>query len=226
MERTVLIIEDKAILREMIVDYFQNNEYQVIEAADGQQGITLFDQSTVDLVILDIMMPKLDGWEVCRHIRSVSSVPVIMLTARSDEEDALLGYELGADDYVTKPFSPSVLVAKANSLLKRVQPTSSHSDNMIELAGILINRSSRIVSVDAQEINLTHTEFEILNYLMDNQGLVITREALVVHIWGYDYDGGDRTINTHIRNLRSKLGNKAVHIATVFGSGYKFEVQA
>ncbi|MCR8642724.1 response regulator transcription factor [Paenibacillus sp. N1-5-1-14] len=224
MERKVLVIEDKAILREMIVDYFHSNDYQVIEAADGLQGITLFDQSTVDLVILDIMMPKLDGWEVCRHIRQHSSVPIIMLTARSDEEDALHGYELGADDYVTKPFSPSVLVAKANTLLRRIQGTK-HTKDRIELADIGINRSTRIVTVDDQEINLTHTEFEILDYLMENQGHVMTRESLVIHIWGYDYEGDDRTISTHIRNLRSKLGIKANHIVTVFGSGYKFEVQ-
>lgn len=174
--------------------------------------------------MLDIMLPEIDGWSVCRRIRKESAVPIIMLTARSDEDDTLLGFELGADEYVTKPFSPKVLVARAKTLLKRADGAIGVSEeNTMSLAGIEVNRLSRTVLVDGEEIILTHKEFELLVYLMENRGIVLSRQHLLDQLWGYDYYGDDRTVDTHIKKLRNKLGDKAKHIGTVIRVGYKFE---
>ncbi|WP_160045694.1 MULTISPECIES: response regulator transcription factor [Paenibacillus] len=222
MPNTILIVEDEPILREIMKDYFLEGGYGVLEAADGKQALVLFEEHGADLIILDIMLPELDGWSVCKRIRKTSNVPIIMLTARSDEDDTLLGFELGADDYVTKPYSPPILLARAKRLLESRHVREQESDTLSS-SGIMIDFPSRTVSVDGESCSLTHTEFEILAYLMKNKGIIINREQLITKIWGYDFVGDDRTVNSHIRNLRSKLGEHAKHIVTVVRSGYKFE---
>ncbi|CAH2466691.1 DNA-binding response regulator [Bacillus mycoides] len=224
MNKTVLLVEDERRLREIVSDYFRNEGFEVIEAEDGKKALELFAEHTIDLIMLDIMLPEIDGWSVCRRIRKESAVPIIMLTARSDEDDTLLGFELGADEYVTKPFSPKVLVARAKTLLKRADGAIGVSEeNTMSLAGIEVNRLSRTVLVDGEEIILTHKEFELLVYLMENKGIVLSRQHLLDQLWGYDYYGDDRTVDTHIKKLRNKLGDKAKHIGTVIRVGYKFE---
>ncbi|PDY47111.1 response regulator transcription factor [Bacillus pseudomycoides] len=224
MNKTVLLVEDERRLREIVSDYFRNEGFEVIEAEDGKQALELFAEYTIDLIMLDIMLPEIDGWSVCRRIRKESAVPIIMLTARSDEDDTLLGFELGADEYVTKPFSPKVLVARAKTLLKRADgAVGVAEENALSMAGIDVNRLSRTVSVNGEEIILTHKEFELLVYLMENKGIVLSRQHLLDQLWGYDYYGDDRTVDTHIKKLRNKLGDKAKHIGTVIRVGYKFE---
>ncbi|PEY44746.1 DNA-binding response regulator [Bacillus cereus] len=224
MNKTVLLVEDERRLREIVSDYFRNEGFEVIEAEDGKQALELFAEHTIDLIMLDIMLPEIDGWSVCRRIRKESEVPIIMLTARSDEDDTLLGFELGADEYVTKPFSPKVLVARAKTLLKRADgAVGVAEENALSMAGIDVNRLSRTVSVNGEEIILTHKEFELLVYLMENKGIVLSRQHLLDQLWGYDYYGDDRTVDTHIKKLRNKLGDKAKHIGTVIRVGYKFE---
>ncbi|WP_377864857.1 response regulator transcription factor [Bacillus sp. R86525] len=224
MNKTVLLVEDERRLREIVSDYFRNEGFEVIEAEDGKKALELFAEHEIDLIMLDIMLPEIDGWSVCRRIRKESAVPIIMLTARSDEDDTLLGFELGADEYVTKPFSPKVLVARAKTLLKRADgAVGVTEENTMSLAGIEVNRLSRTVLVDGEEIILTHKEFELLVYLMENKGIVLSRQHLLDQLWGYDYYGDDRTVDTHIKKLRNKLGDKAKHIGTVIRVGYKFE---
>ncbi|KHG59657.1 PhoB family transcriptional regulator [Bacillus anthracis] len=224
MNKTVLLVEDERRLREIVSDYFRNEGFEVIEAEDGKKALELFAEHEIDLIMLDIMLPEIDGWSVCRRIRKESAVPIIMLTARSDEDDTLLGFELGADEYVTKPFSPKVLVARAKTLLKRADGVVGVAkENAMSLAGIEVNRLSRTVLVDGEEIILTHKEFELLVYLMENKGIVLSRQHLLDQLWGYDYYGDDRTVDTHIKKLRNKLGDKAKHIGTVIRVGYKFE---
>ncbi|EEK77777.1 response regulator transcription factor [Bacillus mobilis] len=224
MNKTVLLVEDERRLREIVSDYFRNEGFEVIEAEDGKIALELFAEHEIDLIMLDIMLPEIDGWSVCRRIRKESAVPIIMLTARSDEDDTLLGFELGADEYVTKPFSPKVLVARAKTLLKRADGVVGVAEeNTMSLAGIEVNRLSRTVLVDGEEIILTHKEFELLVYLMENKGIVLSRQHLLDQLWGYDYYGDDRTVDTHIKKLRNKLGDKAKHIGTVIRVGYKFE---
>ncbi|WP_339265140.1 response regulator transcription factor [Paenibacillus sp. FSL K6-1330] len=222
MSKTIMIVEDEQILREIIKDYLLEEGYEVLEADDGKKALALFQEHELDLIILDIMLPELDGWSVCKRIRKVSNVPIIMLTARSDEDDTLMGFELGADDYVTKPYSPAILLARAKRLLESRQ-TRDQEDDALSSNGISIHFPSRTVTVDGVNCSLTHTEFEILAYLMKNKGIIITREQLITKIWGYDFVGDDRTVNSHIRNLRSKLGEPAKHISTIVRSGYKFE---
>ena len=224
MNKTVLLVEDERRLREIVSDYFRNEGFEVIEAEDGKKALELFAEHEIDLIMLDIMLPEIDGWSVCRRIRKESAVPIIMLTARSDEDDTLLGFELGADEYVTKPFSPKVLVARAKTLLKRADgAVGVAEENAMSLAGIEVNRLSRTVLVDGEEIILTHKEFELLVYLMENKGIVLSRQHLLDQLWGYDFYGDDRRVDTHIKKLRNKLGDKAKHIGTVIRVGYKFE---
>ncbi|GGE51835.1 DNA-binding response regulator [Pullulanibacillus camelliae] len=226
MQQTILIVEDEDILREVLKDYFLNEEYQVLEAADGEEALNIFQEKKVHLIILDIMLPVLDGWSVCRRIRKVSNVPIIMLTARVDEDDTLLGFELGADDYVTKPYSPPILLARAKRLLESGRYKDVNSKETIVHQGICVHIPSRTVTVNGEPIHLTHTEFEILTYLMRNQGIVITREQLIMKIWGYEFSGDERTVNTHMRNLRNKLEDQSKWVRTIVGMGYKFEGKA
>lgn len=224
MSATILIVEDEQILREVLKDYFLNENFHVLEAKDGKEALQLFSEQQVNLLILDIMLPEMDGWSVCRRIRKMSDVPIVMLTARAEEEDTLLGFELGADDYVTKPYSPAILLARAKRLLNSRQQKHHMKEKYYESAnGIAIDLVTRKVLVDGNIVELTYTEFEILSYLIQNAGKVITREQLIIKIWGYEYVGDDRTINTHIRNLRMKLGEKAGAIKTVIRIGYTFE---
>lgn len=223
MQYKILIVEDETILREIVKDYLINEGNEVFEAIDGEQALELFQEQDFHLIILDIMLPKVDGWAVCRRIRKTSNIPIVMLTARVDEDDTLLGFELGADDYVTKPYSPPILLARVKRLLESRYKINEPSNKTLKRNGISVDFSSRKVKVDGNNINLTHTEFEILSYLMQNHGIVITREQLVQKVWGYDYNGDDRTINTHIRNLRTKLGSKSRLISTIIRTGYKFE---
>lgn len=225
MQRTILIVEDEDILREIMKDYLLNEGYNVLEAIDGKEALSIFEEHEVHLIILDIMLPELDGWAVCRRIRKKSNVPIIMLTARVDEDDTLLGFELGADDYVTKPYSPPILLARAKRLIEsRYSSTVNVSTaDTLTSSGIHVHFPSRTVTVDGEDISMTHTEFEILTYFMQNQGIVISREQLINKIWGYEFAGDDRTVNSHIRNLRHKLGQKATCIVTVVRAGYKFE---
>ncbi|KEQ27721.1 response regulator transcription factor [Paenibacillus tyrfis] len=225
MHRTILIVEDEPILREIMKDYFINEGYEVLEAGDGKEALSLFQEREVHLIILDIMLPELDGWSVCLRIRKSSNVPILMLTVRVDEDDTLLGFELGADDYVAKPYSPPILLARAKRLLDS-RGVRELAGDRLESSGIVVRIPSRTVTVDGTNCNLTHTEFEILTYLMKNKGIVITREQLVTKIWGYDFVGDERTVNSHIRNLRHKLGDKSKCIGTVVRSGYKFEDHA
>ncbi|MEK3791819.1 response regulator transcription factor [Paenibacillus sp. FSL R7-0204] len=222
MSKTILIVEDEDILREIMKDYLLEEGYRVIEAIDGKQAVSLFQEHEVDLILLDIMLPELDGWSVCRRIRKTSNVPIIVLTARSDEDDTLLGFELGADDYVTKPYRPLILLARVKRLLES-RYIGRHESDTLSGGGISIHFPSRTVSIDGTSSDLTHTEFEILAYLLQNKGIIISREQLITKIWGYDFAGDDRTVNSHIRNLRSKLGTHAKQIVTVVRSGYKFE---
>ncbi|HDR7589173.1 DNA-binding response regulator [Bacillus mycoides] len=227
MQRTILIVEDEDILREIMKDYLLNEGYNVLEAIDGKEALSIFEEHEVHLIILDIMLPELDGWAVCRRIRKKSNVPIIMLTARVDEDDTLLGFEMGADDYVTKPYSPPILLARAKRLIEsRYSSTINIStEDTLTSSGIHVHFPSRTVTVDGEDISMTHTEFEILTYFMQNQGIVISREQLITKIWGYEFAGDDRTVNSHIRNLRHKLGQKATCIVTVVRTGYKFEGQ-
>ncbi|MFM2566311.1 response regulator transcription factor [Bacillus sp. GX] len=230
MQRTILIVEDEDILREIMKDYLLNEGYNVLEATDGKEALSIFEEHEVHLIILDIMLPELDGWAVCRRIRKKSNVPIIMLTARVDEDDTLLGFELGADDYVTKPYSPPILLARAKRLIESrystaVNVANESNEDTLTSSGIHVHFPSRIVTVDGEAICMTHTEFEILTYLMQNQGIVITREQLITKILGYEFVGDDRTVNSHIRNLRQKLGQNATCIVTVVRTGYKFEGQ-
>lgn len=218
---TILVVEDEDILREVMIDYLIEDGYHVLEAADGEKALELFQLNSVDLVILDIGLPKIDGWSVCRRIRKNSNIPIIILTARSDEDDSLMGYELGADDYLIKPYSPRILMVKVKRFLEKSSGTMN--EILTSAKGIILNMGSRLVSIDGNTINLTHTEFEILAYLMQNKGIVITREQLMAKIWGYDFYGDEKTVNSHIRNLRAKLGSKGSYIVTVIRSGYKFE---
>ncbi|PGL56365.1 response regulator transcription factor [Bacillus cereus] len=222
--KKVLIIEDEKIIREAVAQYFSHDGYEVLTAEDGQVGLEMFaSHEDINLIILDIMLPVMDGWSVCRRIRKNSMVPIILLTARSDEDDTLLGFELGADDYVTKPFKPSILLARANCLYKETNQIVQFQD-CIDLCGIRLDKSARTVSINEQKVEFTHTEYEILLSLMQHKDQVLTRETLITNIWGYDYDGDDKTLTAHMRNVRVKLGEKARHITTVVRTGYKFEV--
>lgn len=223
MDKTVLIAEDEGRMRELISDYLKREGLNIIEASDGEEALEKFNNEHIDLIILDIMMPKLDGFSVCRTIRKTSNVYIIILTAKEEEYDKLLGYELGADDYVTKPFSPKVLVAKAKALLKRTDETTSTIEGVTEIKGVLVNELSHSVTVDGEEIDLSPKEYDLLLYLMKNKGIVLSRDTLLNKVWGFDYFGDLRTVDTHIKRLRQKLQNKSDIISTVRGSGYKLE---
>lgn len=223
MSKTILLVEDEIRIRFLLRDYFHKENFNVLEASNGREALEIFSNNIIDLIILDIMMPEVDGLTVCKSIRETSTLPIILLTAKSEEEDKLLGYDLGADDYVTKPFSPKVLVAKVRALLKR---TDSHKDlSIINYNGLKINKLSHEVIVDNKEINLSPKEFDLLLFLVSNEGIALTRDKILDNVWGMDYYGDIRTVDTNIKRLREKLLSKSEYISTVRGSGYKFEVK-
>lgn len=223
MQKNILLIEDETRIRFLLRDYFLKEGFNIIEATDGDEGLNYFISNKIDLVILDIMMPKVDGITVLEMIRKVSTVPVILLTAKGQEEDKLFGYEMGADDYITKPFSPKILIAKVKALLKRTSEDTFSSSN--EYDGLTINKLSHEVKVNNEVINLSPKEFELLSYLSDNEGIALSRDTILDNVWGLDYYGDLRTVDTNIKRLREKLGDKASYIVTVRGSGYRFEAQ-
>lgn len=225
MQKTILIVEDEFRMRLLLTDYFKKEGFAVIEAENGIKAIDEFNSNKIDLVILDIMIPYMDGWEVCRIIRKNSYIPIIMVTAKSQDDDKLLGYELGADDYVTKPYSPKVLVAKVKALLKRTETTDGKPEEVINLDGLIINESSHQVFVREEELQLSPKEYDLLLYLVKNKGIALTRSKILDNVWGYDYYGDERTVDTNIKRLREKLKDKADMISTIRGSGYRFEVK-
>lgn len=224
MNKNILIVEDELRIRILLRDYFRKDGFNIIEAGDGEEALKSFSETNIDLVVLDIMMPKIDGFEVCKTIRSVSNIPIILLTAREEEEDKLYGYELGADDYVTKPFSPKVLIAKVNAILKRTE-NDIINKNISNFNGLKINKLSHEVILDGEELSLSPKEYDLLLYLTSNKGIALSRDKILDNVWGYDYFGDIRTVDTNIKRLREKLLHKSSYITTVRGSGYKFEVK-
>lgn len=222
-KKRILVVDDEARMRKLVKDFLVKNNMDVVEAADGEEAITIFFQEkNFDLVILDVMMPKMDGWEVLKTIREYSQVPVIMLTAKGEEQDEMQGFAAGADDYVTKPFSPKLLVARIEAILRR---NSSATSEVMRAGKIELDKSAHSVRVDGKEIDLSYKEFELLAYFIENQGIALSREKILNHVWNYDYFGDARTIDTHVKKLRSKLGDCQNYIHTIWGMGYKFEVE-
>lgn len=218
----ILVVDDEARMRKLVKDFLIKSKFDVLEAGDGEEAVDKFyENKDVALIILDVMMPKMDGWEVVREIRKYSQVPIIMLTAKSDEKDELLGFELGVDEYISKPFSPKILVARVEAILRRINQLD---DGDIEVGGIYINQSAHEVKIDGEPIELSFKEFELLTYFVTNQGVALSRERILNNVWNYDYFGDARTIDTHVKKLRSKLGKKGEYIKTIWGMGYKFEV--
>lgn len=222
-ECKVLVVDDESRMRKLVKDFLVKKDFEVLEAADGEQAIEVFfADKNIDLVILDVMMPKMDGWEVCKEIRQYSKVPIIMLTAKSDERDELLGFELGVDEYISKPFSPKILVARVEAILRR--SGNAVGNEKLTAGGIELDVQAHEVRLDGELIELSYKEFELLHYFIINQGVALSREKILNNVWNYDYFGDARTIDTHVKKLRSKLGAKGEYIKTIWGMGYKFEV--
>lgn len=224
MDRNVLIVEDEKKIRDIIADYFSSDGYNTFEAQDGIEALDVFEKESIDIVILDIMMPNMDGWSVCRRIRKKSDVIIIILTAREDEDDKLLGFDLGADEYVTKPFSPKVLVARANTLMKRINNGGKES-KIIKKLGFEIDIEGRRITIDGSDIEISPKEFDLLVCLVKNEGIVLSRDQMLNAVWGYDYFGDTRVVDTTIKNIRKKIGQYDRFIHTIFRVGYKFEVR-
>ena len=219
---TILIVDDEQRMRKLVRDYMMREGYVVMEASNGRQALEIFhSDAKVSLIILDVMMPEMDGWQVCAEIRKTSKIPIIMLTAKSDERDELRGFELGVDEYVTKPFSPRTLAARVNAILRRTMGNAVEKN--LSAGGIEMDKSAHIVTIDGKPVDLSFKEFELLQYFMENIGIALSRERILNSVWNYDYYGDARTIDTHVKKLRSKLGDKASLIKTVWGIGYKFE---
>lgn len=219
----ILVIDDESRMRKLVRDFLTKNGYEVLEASNGEEAMEVFyEEKNIDLLILDVMMPKMDGWEVCREIRKTSKVPIIMLTAKADERDELLGFELGVDEYITKPFSPKILVARVEAILRRINV--NNDDGVISVGDIVMDKNAHEVSVGGKQIELSYKEFELLAYFIDNQGIALSRERILNNVWNYDYFGDARTIDTHVKKLRSKMGEHGKYIKTIWGMGYKFEV--
>ena len=223
-DKMILIVDDESRIRKLIKDFIEQEEYSVLEAADGEEAVEQFESNMnkVNLVILDVMMPKQDGWSALRQIRQISNVPVIMLTARSEEQDELFGYELGVDEYVSKPFSPKILIAKIKAILQRTSPKEIEKKNY---DGIEIDTEGRNITVDGKQVELSLREYELLKYLLDNENVALSRDKILNNVWNYDYYGDSRTIDSHIKKIRHKLGKKGKYIKTMRGVGYKFEIK-
>lgn len=223
-ELKILVVDDESRMRKLVKDFLTRAGYQVLEAQDGEEAVdTFYSTKGINLLVLDVMMPKMDGWEVVKEIRKVSKVPIIMLTAKDQEQDELLGFELGVDEYISKPFSPKILVARVNAILKRGR--AADSEDLIDAGGIVIDKAAHLVKIDDVPIDLSVKEFELLTYFVENQKMALSREKILNNVWDYDYFGDVRTIDTHVKKLRSKLGEKGNYIKTIWGMGYKFEVE-
>ena len=218
-----LVVDDESRMRKVVKDFLTKKNFQVLEAGNGEEAMDIFyEEKDIALIILDVMMPKMDGWEVCREIRKNSKVPIIMLTARSDERDELLGFDLGVDEYISKPFSPKILVARVEAILRRTG--QSNPEDVLSAGGIVIDKAAHLATVDGNPMELSFKEFELLTYFLENEGIALSREKILNSVWNYDYFGDARTIDTHVKKLRSKMGDKGEYIKTVWGMGYKFEV--
>ena len=221
----VMVVDDEARMRKLVRDFLEKQDYQVIEAENGEKAVDIFfDEKDIALIILDVMMPKMDDWQVTREIRQFSKVPIIMLTARADERDELLGFELGVDEYISKPFSPKILVARVNAVLRRSGKAAA--EDVLEVAGIRVDKAAHQVTIDGKPIELSFKEFELLQYFVENNGIALSREKILNAVWNYDYFGDARTIDTHVKKLRSKMGTKGEYIRTIWGMGYKFDPNA
>ena len=219
----ILVVDDESRMRKLVKDFLTKKNFQVLEAGNGEEAMDIFyEEKDIALIILDVMMPKMDGWEVCREIRKNSKVPIIMLTARSDERDELLGFDLGVDEYISKPFSPKILVARVEAILRRTG--QNNPEDVISAGGIVIDKAAHLATVDGKPMELSFKEIELLTYFLENQGIALSREKILNSVWNYDYFGDARTIDTHVKKLRSKMGDKGEYIKTVWGMGYKFEV--
>lgn len=217
----ILVVDDETRMRKLVKDFLVKNNYDVVEAENGEKAVDIFFNSNdIALIILDVMMPKMDGWQVCKEIRAYSKVPIIMLTAKSDEKDELMGFEYGVDEYISKPFSPKILVARVEAILRR----SNNLEEVLEAGGIVLDKTAHQVTVDGKPIELSYKEFELLEYFVTNRGVALSREKILNNVWNYDYFGDARTIDTHVKKLRSKMGDKGEYIKTIWGMGYKFEV--
>ncbi len=220
----ILVVDDESRMRKLVRDFLVKQEFDVVEAEDGEDALNKFyEQKDIALIILDVMMPKINGWDVCREIRETSKVPIIMLTAKGEESDELQGFGIGADEYISKPFSPRILVARVEAILRRA---GRNEEEVIEIGGISVDRPGHQVKVDGKELELSYKEFELLTYFMENRGIALSREKILNHVWNYDYFGDARTIDTHVKKLRSKMGDKGEYIKTIWGMGYKFEVES
>lgn len=218
----ILVVDDESRMRKLVKDFLVKQNYEVLEAENGSIALDIFfEQQDIALLILDVMMPVMDGWQVCKEVRKYSKVPIIMLTAKSDEQDELLGFQLGVDEYVTKPFSPKILVARVEAILRRTNQV--YDTDTMEFGGIQIDKVAHVVTIDGQMIDLSFKEFELLSYFMENKGIALSREKILNSVWNYDYFGDARTIDTHVKKLRSKLGSKGDMIKTIWGMGYKFD---
>ena len=220
----ILVVDDESRMRKLVKDFLTKKNFQVLEAGDGEEAMDIFyKEKDIALIILVVMMPKMDGWEVCREVRKNSKVPIIMLTARGDERDELLGFDLGVDEYISKPFSPKILVARVEAILRRTGQTGA--EDVLSAGGIVIDKAAHLATVDDKPMDLSFKEFELLTYFLENQGIALSREKILNSVWNYDYFGDARTIDTHVKKLRSKMGDKGEYIKTVWGMGYKFEVE-
>ena len=219
----ILVVDDESRMRKLVKDFLNRAGYQVLEAGDGEEAVDVFFSTKgIDLLVLDVMMPRMDGWEVVREIRKVSEVPIIMLTAKDQENDELQGFDLGVDEYISKPFSPKLLVARIEAILRR---TRQQDGEVLKAGGIVLDEAAHMVTIDDKSIDLSFKEFELLSYFMKNEGRALTRENILNQVWNYDYFGDARTIDTHVKKLRNKMGSKGAYIRTIWGMGYKFEVQ-
>lgn len=221
MNNKILVVDDESRIRKIIRDFLVREGYVVCEAEDGEAALDIFcSNNDIDLIIMDVMMPKMDGWQLCKEVRKLSKVPILMLTAKGEEQDELKGFELGVDEYISKPFSPKILTARVNALLRR---TNGDDEKILDIAGIIVNKIAHTVTIDGKEIDLSFKEFELLTYFMENRGIALSREKILNNVWNYDYYGDARTIDTHVKKLRSKMGDKGKYISTIWGMGYKFE---
>ena len=218
----ILVVDDESRMRKLVRDFLVKSNFEVLEAENGEQAVDIFfKEKDISLIVLDVMMPKMDGWQVCREIRAYSAVPIIMLTAKSDERDELQGFQLGVDEYISKPFSPKILVARIEAILRRTNPLGQ--EKILSCGGIQIDKTAHQVKIDGKDVELSYKEFELLTYFIENKGIALSREKILNNVWNYDYFGDARTIDTHVKKLRSKMGEHGEKIKTIWGVGYKLE---